>query len=146
MRQRTDRAGAAPQGSGESSITAVLCSLHDGSLLGDDISDINREANWPSNFPLKSAVEAVTKAGFKPEFISSALASPIGGRLSHAIDSYRNIESYARIIQILKTGYEIPFKSRTPVQVRSQRLHNQQLLLLEMSWTRKSKDLFPRMQ
>ena len=118
---KTDGAGAAPQGSGESSITAVLSSLHDDSLLGDDISDINREANWPSSFPLKSAVEAVTKAGFKPEFISSALASPIGGRLSHAIDSYRNIESDARIIQILKTGYEIPFKSRTPVQVRSQK-------------------------
>ena len=118
---KTDGAGAAPQSSGESSNTAVLSSLHDDSLLGDDISDINREANWPSNFPLKSAVEAVTKAGFKPEFISSALASPIGGRLSHAIDYYRNIESDARIIQILKTGYEIPFKSRTPVQVRSQK-------------------------
>ena len=62
---KTDGAGAAPQGSGESSITAVLSSLHDYSLLGDDISDISREANWPSNFPLKSAVEAVTNAGFK---------------------------------------------------------------------------------
>ena len=118
---KTDGAGAAPQGSGESSNTAVLCSLHDDSLLGDEISDISRGADWPSSFPLKSAVEAVTKAGFKPEFINSALASPIGGRLSHAIDSYRNIQSDDRVMQIIKSGYEIPFRSRTPVQVRSLR-------------------------
>ena len=118
---KTDGAGAAPQESGESSITAVLSSLHTESLKGDVISDIRRETSWPSSFPLKSAVEAVTNAGFKPEYISSALASPIGGRLSHAIDSYRNIKSDARIIQILKSGYQIPFKFRTPVQVRSQK-------------------------
>ena len=118
---KTDGAGAAPQGSGESSITAVLSSLHTESLKGDVISDIGREASWPSTFPLKSALEAVTNAGFKPEYISSALASPIGGRLRHAIDSYRNIKSDTRIIQILKTGYQIPFKFRTPVQVRSQK-------------------------
>ena len=118
---KTDGAGAAPQGSGESSTTAVRCSLHDDSLLGDEISDISRGADWPSSFPLKSAVEAVTKAGFKPEFINSALASPIGGRLSHAIDSYRNIQSDDRVMQIIKSGYEIPFRSRTPVQVRSLR-------------------------
>ena len=78
---KTDGAGAAPQESGESSITAVLSSLHTESLMGDVISDIGRETSWPSNFPLKSAVEAVTNAGFKPEYINSALASPIGGRL-----------------------------------------------------------------
>ena len=78
---KTDGAGAAPQpGSGESSTTAVLSSLHPVSL-GDDISDIGRELSWPSTFPLKSAVEAVTNAGFKPEYISSALGAPIGGRL-----------------------------------------------------------------
>ena len=118
---KTDGAGAAPQGSGESSTTAVQCSLHDDSLLGDDISAISRGADWPSSFPLKSAVDAVTKAGFKPEYISSALSSPIGGRLSHAIDSYRNIQSDDRVMQIIKSGYEIPFRSKTPVQVRSLR-------------------------
>ena len=118
---KTDGAGAAPQGSGESSITAVLSSQHTDSLMGDVISDISRESSWPSSFPLKSAVEAVTNAGFKPEYICSALASPIGGRLSHAIDCYRNIKSDARIIQILKSGYQIPFKFRSPVQVRSQK-------------------------
>ncbi len=118
---KTDGAGAAPQGSGESSTTAVQCSLHDDSLLGDDISAISRGADWPSSFPLKSAVDAVTKAGFKPEYICSALSSPIGGRLSHAIDSYRNIQSDDRVMQIIKSGYEIPFRSRTPVQVRSLR-------------------------
>ena len=85
---KTDGAGAAPQESGESSITAVLSSLHDESLKGDVISDISCETSWPSSFPLKSAVEAVTNAGFKPEYICSALASTIGGRLSHAIDCY----------------------------------------------------------
>ena len=99
----------------------VLGSLHSESLMGDVISDIGRETSWLSSFPLKSAVEAVTNAGFKPEYINSALASPIGGRLRHAIDSYRNIKSDARIIRILKTGYQILFKFRTPVQVRSQK-------------------------
>ena len=118
---KTDGAGAAPQGYGESSITAVLSSLHTESLKGDVISDIGCEASWPSTFPLKSAVEAVTNAGFKPEYISYALALPIGGRLQHAIDSYRIIKSDTRIIQILKTEYQILFKFRTPVQVRSQK-------------------------
>ena len=74
---KTDGAGAAPQGSGESSITAVLSSLHTESLKGDVISDIRRESSWLSTFPLKSAVEAVTNASFKPEYINSALDSPI---------------------------------------------------------------------
>ena len=107
---KTDGAGAAPQESGESSITAVLSSLHSESQMGDVISDIGRETSWLSSFPLKSAVEAVTNDSFKPEYINSALASPIGGRLRHAINSYRNIKSDARIIRILKTGYQIPFK------------------------------------
>ena len=50
---KTDGAGAAPQGCGESSITAVLSSLHTDSLKGDIISDISRETSWPSSFPLK---------------------------------------------------------------------------------------------
>ena len=118
---KTDGAGAAPQGSGKTITDAVLCSLHDDVLLGNEISDIDREADWPSSFPLKSAVDEVTKAGFRPDLISSALSSPIGGRLSHAIDSYRNIGSDDRVSQIIRSGYKIPFRSRTPVQVRSQR-------------------------
>ena len=118
---KTDGAGAAPQpGSGESSTTAVLSSLHSVSL-GDDISDIRCEPSWPSTFPLKSAVEAVTNAGFKPEYISSALEAPIGGRLHHALDSYRKVTSDDRVLRILKKGYKIPFKFRAPLQKRSQR-------------------------
>ena len=118
---KTDGAGAAPQpGSGESSTTAVLSSLHSVSL-GDDISGIRREPSWPSTFPLRSAVEAVTNAGFKPEYISSALEAPIGGRLHHALDSYRKVTSDDRVLQILKKGYKIPFKFRAPIQKRSQR-------------------------
>ena len=114
-------AGAAPQpGSGESSTTAVLSSLHSVSL-GDDISDIRREPSWPSTFPLRSAVEAVTNAGFKPEYISSALEAPIGGRLHNALDSYRKVTSDDRVLRILKKGYKIPFKFRAPLQKRSQR-------------------------
>ena len=64
---KTDGASAAPQqGSGESSTTAVLSSLLFVSL-GVNLSEIRREPSWPSTFPLLSAVEAVTKAGFKPE-------------------------------------------------------------------------------
>ena len=59
--------------------------------MGDDVSKIRREFSWPSTFPLRSAVEAVTNAGFKPEYISSALEAPIGGRLHHALDSYRKV-------------------------------------------------------
>ena len=119
---KTDGAGAAPQGSGESSITAVLSSLHTESLKGDVISDIRREASWQSTFPLKSAVEAVTNAGFKPEYISSALDSPIGGRLRHAIDSYRNIKSDARIIQDIKSR----LKSEVLYRCTVKRLRHQQ--------------------
>ena len=118
---KTDGAGAAPQpGSGGSSTTAVLSSLHSVSL-GDDISEIRCEPSWPSTFPLRSAVEAVTDAGFKPEYISSALESPIGGRLHHALDSYRKVTSDTRVLQILKKGYKIPFKFRAPLQKSSQR-------------------------
>ena len=86
---KTDGASAAPQqGSGESSTTAVLSSLPFVSL-GDNLSEIRREPSWLSTFPLLSAVEAVAKAGLKPELICSALEAPIGGRLKHAFDSYR---------------------------------------------------------
>ena len=118
---KTDGAGAAPQpGYGESSTTAVLSSLHYVSL-GDVISDIRREPSWPSTFPLRSAVETVTNAGFKPEYISSALEAPIGGRLHHALDSYRKVTSDNRVLGILRKGYKIPFRFRAPFQQHSQR-------------------------
>ena len=92
---KTDGAGAAPQqGSGESSTTAVLSNLPFVSL-GENVSEIRRESSWLSTFPLLSAVEAVAKAGFKPELICSALESPIGGRLHNAIDSYRIVNNDA---------------------------------------------------
>ena len=84
-------------------------------------SEIRREPSWPSTFPLLSAVEAVTEAGFKPELICSALEAPIGGRLSHALDSYRIVTDDARVLQILKRGYKIPFRFRAPIQKSSQK-------------------------
>ena len=120
---KTDGAGAAPQpGSGESSTTAVLSSLHPVSL-GDDISDIGCEPSWPSTFPLKSAVEAVTNAGFKPEYISSALEAPIGGRLQHALDSYRKITSDERVLRILKGVIKFLSNSELPFRSAVRRLH-----------------------
>ena len=68
-----------------------------------------------------SAVEAVTKAGFKPELICSALEAPIGGRLCHALDSYRIVTNDARVLGILESGYKIPFLSRAPIQKSSQK-------------------------
>ena len=118
---KTDGAGAAPQTStGESGTTAVLSNLPSVSL-GEKVSEIRRESSWPSTFPLLSAVEAVAVAGFKPEYISSALEAPIGGRLHHAIDSYRVVTDDTRVLGILKRGYKIPFKYRSPIQKHSQK-------------------------
>ena len=93
---------AAPQqGSGESSTTAVLSNLPFISQLEERISEIICEPSWPSTFPLLSAVEAVANAGFKLELICSALDTPIGGRLRHALDSYGIVTDDARVLQIL---------------------------------------------
>ena len=109
---KTDGVGAAPQsGSGESSTTAVLSNLPFVSQLNVQISEIRHEPSWLSTFPLLSAVEAVAKAGFKPEYICSALEAPIGGRLHHALDSYRIVTDDAKVLQILENGYKIPFYS-----------------------------------
>ena len=98
---KTDGASAAPQqGSGESSTTAVLSNLLFVSQLGERISEIRHEPSWPSTFPLLSAVEAVANAGFKPELICYALDAPIGGRLCHALDSYRIVTDDVRVLQI----------------------------------------------
>ena len=60
--------------------------------VGSDIrSDILHEASWPDCFPLKSAVELVTRWGLSPESIVSRLAKPLGGRLIHNMDSLRII-------------------------------------------------------
>ena len=105
---------------GESGTTDVLSNLPFVSL-GEKVSEIRRQYSWPSTFPLLSAVEAVAMVGFKPEYISSALDAPIGGRLHHAIDSYRVVTDDARVLGILKRGYKIPFKYRSPIQKRSQK-------------------------
>ena len=49
------------------------------------------------------------------------MEAPIGGRLSHALDSYRIVTDDARVLQILKMGYKIPFRSRAPIQKSSQK-------------------------
>ena len=118
---KTDGVGAAPQTrTGESCTTAVLSNLLSVSL-GEKVSEIRCESSWPSTFPLLSAMEAVARACFKPEYISSALEAPIGGRLHHAIDSYRVVTNDTRVLGILKRGYKNPFKYRSPIQKRSQK-------------------------
>ena len=113
---------AAPQqGSGESSTTAFLSNLPFVSQLGEHLSEIRREPSWPSTFPVLSAVEAVTNAGFKPELICSALDAPIGGRLHHSLDSYWIVIDDKWVLQILKKGYKIPFLFRAPVQKTGQK-------------------------
>ena len=96
---KTNGAGVAPQqSSGESSTIAVLINLPFVSL-GERVSEIRHESSWPSTFPLLSAVEAVARAGFKPEYVCSALENPIGGRLRNAIDSYRVVTDDARCVE-----------------------------------------------
>ena len=98
---KTDNAGATlQQGSGESSTTAVP-SNHSFVLsqLDEHISEIRHEPSWLSTFPLLSAVGAVASAGFKSELICSALDAPIGGRLQHALDSYRIVTDDVRVLR-----------------------------------------------
>ena len=104
---KTDGAKAAPQqGSGESSTTVILSNhMFVLSQLDKSISEIKCEPSWLSYFPLKSAVDAVSNVGFKPEYITSALSAPIGGRLIHALDSYRNVTDDERVLKIIKKGY-----------------------------------------
>ena len=119
---KTDGASAAPQtGSGESSTTAVLSNLPFVSQFNEQISEIRCEPSWPSTFHLLSAVEAVAKAGFKPEHICSALEAPIGSRLCHALDSYRIVTDDTRVLQNLESGYKIPFLFEAPTQKTSQK-------------------------
>ena len=91
--------------------------------MDECVSEIKREPSWPSTFPLLSAVEAVSNVGFKPELIASALDAPVGGRLCHAIDSYRIVSDDEWVIKTLKNGYEIPFLFRAPIQKTSPRTH-----------------------
>ena len=118
---KTDSASAAPQqDSGESSTTALLSSLQFVSL-GEYISEIRHDPSWLLTFPLLSAVEAVAKAGFKPELICCALEAPIGGRLCYALDSYGIVADDARVLGILERGYQIPLISKAHIQKSNQK-------------------------
>ena len=66
-------------------------------------------------------IEAVANAGFKPEIICSALNAPIGGRLCHALDSYRIVTNDDRVLKILRRGYKIPFLFEAPIKKTSHR-------------------------
>ena len=67
-------------------------------------------------FPLKSAIEIVTNWGFNPETIVSRLLKPLGGRLSHNVDSLGILGASEWVRKRAALGYRPTFLKKPPVQ------------------------------
>ena len=69
------------------------------------LGTIDREPSWPSDFPLASAVSAVTATGLRPDKICSLLSLPLGGRMKHEEEAYRIIGTNAWVLNLIKDGF-----------------------------------------
>ena len=80
------------------------------------VSSIPWSADWQVNFPLQPATEYVSAMSLHPETIVSRLSKKLGGRLACSEDSYRNIGTSEKHIDIIRNGYKPSWDKHAPWQ------------------------------